>query len=292
MTHYSFSGHESFFCRQFWLKKGFDFLQNGGKFGDSRAVVDLGVGKNMASSIHFWLRAFGLCDDADRVDWLAKYILGRGGKDPYLEDIGTTWLLQCRLVNTGRASIYSLFFNEFRRERVEFGRDQLCQFLERKSVEAGDRGFNTNTASTDIKVFLRSYLPPSAEKIEAEDDYSALFTDLNLIRRLPRSNEDGRTVERFTASSENRDSLPWQILLFSILENPTYSQVISLRDLTVLPNSPGLLFGLTGEALVSKVNDIAKNIPFAVFSERAGVQVLQFNRNIEARTILDSYYED
>ncbi len=51
MSNLYFSGHEKFHCRQFWLKKGYDFVQAGHKFSDKDAVVDLGVGKNMVGSI-------------------------------------------------------------------------------------------------------------------------------------------------------------------------------------------------------------------------------------------------
>jgi len=44
---FSFSGHESFQCRQLWLKKGFDYIKAGKSFNSGDAVVDLGVGKNM-----------------------------------------------------------------------------------------------------------------------------------------------------------------------------------------------------------------------------------------------------
>ena len=48
---YCFSGHETFSCRSYWPKKGYDFLNNGNKFNDNDALVKLGVGKNMVSSI-------------------------------------------------------------------------------------------------------------------------------------------------------------------------------------------------------------------------------------------------
>lgn len=48
---YTFSGHDSFQCRQLWLKKGYDYVQDGKNFKDEDAVVQLGVGKNMVSSI-------------------------------------------------------------------------------------------------------------------------------------------------------------------------------------------------------------------------------------------------
>lgn len=56
---YSFSGHESFYCKSLWLKKGYDFLTEGRSFLDEDAVVRLGVGKNMVTSIRYWLKAFG-----------------------------------------------------------------------------------------------------------------------------------------------------------------------------------------------------------------------------------------
>src|SRR5688572_834026 len=100
MAKTTFSGHESFICKQFWLKKGYDFIQEGKKFTDESAVVDLGVGKNMVTSIRYWLRSFGIIDETDQVQDLGNYLFSPRGKDPFLEDIGTTWLLQYFLVST------------------------------------------------------------------------------------------------------------------------------------------------------------------------------------------------
>jgi len=47
---YSFAGHETFTCKNYWLKKGYDHSREGKKFNDN-AVIDLGVGKNMVNSI-------------------------------------------------------------------------------------------------------------------------------------------------------------------------------------------------------------------------------------------------
>lgn len=67
MIKYTFSGHDSFQCRQLWLKKGFDYLQSRKSFSDAAAVVKLGVGKNMVSSIRYWLKAFNIIDDNDNL---------------------------------------------------------------------------------------------------------------------------------------------------------------------------------------------------------------------------------
>jgi hypothetical protein len=40
-------------------------VQEGRSFNDEDAVVQLGVGKNMVSSIRFWLKAFNIIDSKD-----------------------------------------------------------------------------------------------------------------------------------------------------------------------------------------------------------------------------------
>jgi len=52
---FTFSGHDTFHCRHLWLKKGYDFIKTGNKFANEDAVVLLGVGKNMVTSIYFWM---------------------------------------------------------------------------------------------------------------------------------------------------------------------------------------------------------------------------------------------
>ena len=43
MANLVFSGHETFHCRHYWLKKGVDFLAHGKSFKDELALLDLGV---------------------------------------------------------------------------------------------------------------------------------------------------------------------------------------------------------------------------------------------------------
>ena len=90
---YIFSGHESFPCRTLWLKKGYDYLHAGNSFNAPEAVVTLGVGKNMVSAIRFWLKAFGISQN-DEVTTLGNYLFNdESGKDKYLEDLASLWLL-------------------------------------------------------------------------------------------------------------------------------------------------------------------------------------------------------
>jgi len=116
---YRFSGHESFVCRQLWPKKAFDFVNAGGHFNNNDAIIDLGIGKNMVQSLRFWAKAIGITKEDKEFKILQK-VLGDEGFDPYIEDIGTVWLLHYYLVHRRYASIYYVFFNDFKKQRHEF----------------------------------------------------------------------------------------------------------------------------------------------------------------------------
>lgn len=104
MIKLSFSGHETFYCRNYWLKKGLDHIWLGQQFNDN-GIIGLGVGKNMVASIRFWLRSFGVLDNDDQPNQIAEYIFKDNGFDPYSEDIGTIWLLHYLLVTNGNVSL-------------------------------------------------------------------------------------------------------------------------------------------------------------------------------------------
>ena len=108
---YRFSGHESFPCKTLWLKKGYDFIANGKDFNSPDAVIDLGVGKNMVASIRFWLRAFGITGvDGNLTDWGIYLFDEKAGKDRYLEDLATLWLLHFNIVFLQEATMYNCVY--------------------------------------------------------------------------------------------------------------------------------------------------------------------------------------
>src|SRR5680860_1897776 len=110
----TFSGHDTFHCRLFWLKKGFDYVSGGEKFKDDSGVI-LGVGRNMVNSIRFWLKAFGVVKDENTVDPIYNNLFSDNGWDPYLENEATLFLLHYKLCAENHSSIYSLIFRELRK---------------------------------------------------------------------------------------------------------------------------------------------------------------------------------
>lgn len=287
----SFSGHESFICKQFWLKKVYDFAVASKKFSDESSVVDLGVGKNMVASLRFWGRSFGIMNDQDAVTALAKYIFSEKGKDPYLEDFGTIWLLHYNLVKTNKASIYNFVFNEFRKERIDFTKEQLHGFLKRKCEEFAPSVYNPNTMTTDVNVFLRNYVKPHGDdKVDIEDDFAGIIIDLDLVRSYKQRTDQG-VISRYKIEGMERLELPAEIVLYCILDNYEGEKSIGFRELLYGTNSPGSVFALNAEGLYDKIEKITEQYREVVYTETAGNQVLQIKGNLAKQNILNDYYK-
>jgi hypothetical protein len=91
---YKFSGHETFPCRYAWLPKAYAALKvNERVFADEDgAMIALGVGKNMARAIRFWVQAAGIAEPAAggfKGTTFGNAVFGKHGLDPFLEDIRT-----------------------------------------------------------------------------------------------------------------------------------------------------------------------------------------------------------
>lgn len=281
ITKYTFSGHDSFQCRQLWLKKGYDFVQEGKNFNDEDAVVKLGVGKNMVSSIRFWLKAFDIIDNKDIPTEFGKRLFDDEiGYDPFLEDEASLWLLHYQLVKNEFASIYSIIFNEFRKEKLFFNKETFVNYVKRIGESNPDLNFNENTVGKDFDVFANLYKNESDSK-NVEDSFSGILSEIELLK--------SRDKQYFIENSE-RDNLPEAVVLFSILDNPNYGNSISLNSLEFDLNSPGSIFALNRSGLMNKISDIIDDFNDITFTDQAGIKELQFKNKADAYTILDKYY--
>jgi len=289
MAKFTFSGHDTFHCRHFWLKKGYDFVKTNEKFSSDTAVVDLGFGKNMVNSIRFWLKSFYIVqENYQNTTKLADYIFGENGTDLYLEDIGTLWLLHYHLITKEIASIYSIAFNQFRKERIEFTKEHLFHFLKRVCKQQNFT-VSPNSLKRDIGVFIRNYLLPKSSSQNVEDDFSGLLIELGLLKEMDKVETGGSSWYKIEASE--REDLPIEILLFSILDNPNWQSSMSFISLLNDKNSIGVVYALTANGLMSKIEELTDRYSFLVYKEDAGVRELQFKEKPDKWEILQSYYQ-
>lgn len=282
---YTFSGHDSFQCRQLWLKKGFDYIQTKKSFNDEDAVVKLGVGKNMVSAIRYWMKAFNIIDNKDNPTEFGSKLLNNDGWDPFLEDDASLWLLHYQLVKTNLASTYNIIFNEFRKEKIFFTKETFVNYLKRRKEAEEGLNFNENTVADDFVVFLKMYQGNDSSNKDVEDSFSGILSEIDLLKTIGRGKD-----EQYQIENNERDKLPEAVLLFSILDNPTYGNSISLNSLEYEPNSPGSIFALSRSGLTSKISEIANDNKQITFTDHAGIKEMQFKNKPNAHLILDKYY--
>jgi len=291
----TFSGHETFHCRTFWLKKGYDFVKDNKKTlrNEEDAIVDLGVGKNMVASIRYWLKAFNILSNDEIVNENSISTLILSKYDEFLEDPASLWLLHHELVTTGKASIYNLFFNQFRKERAEFTKEQLLRFLKRVCLEQGyDYEVMKNTITTDVNIFIRTYNRPINVNKNIEDEFSSIMIDLNLLKVI-RTQDDDKSIVNYSFESADRSEIPWQVILYSIVSF-TQEKLISFNDLMAQPNSPALIFAMTANGLLKKLLEIADNIKEFNFIEDNGIREIQISKKIDRQLAIEKlreYYE-
>ncbi len=281
----SFSGHESFQCRQLWLKKGYDFIKAEKLFNDNDAVVTLGVGKNMVSSIRYWMKAFNILDTKDAItEFGHKMFDTEKGWDPFLEDETSLWLLHYQLVKTNLASIYNIIFNDFRKEKITFNKDSFLSYMKRKK-DAEQFNYNENTVAEDFGVFIKMYQVNGVNTKDIEDSFSGVLSELELLRTYDAGKNEVYQIE-------NNDKLKINdvVILFSILDNSDYGKSVSFNSLELDNNGPCSIFAINRNSLTNKLHNIASAFKGITFTDHAGIKELQFKNKNLAYDILDQYY--
>ena len=100
-----FRAHDTFFIRKGWLSKGMrnvvatpDVFVTKDK--DRNPMDVLGIGSNMVKALRYWLQVVGLTAEpskGQRVQSLTALGEIIYKHDPYIEEMGTLWLLQYQL---------------------------------------------------------------------------------------------------------------------------------------------------------------------------------------------------
>jgi len=279
---YTFSGHESFPCKSLWLKKGYDFVVAGNDFNSPEAVIGLGVGKNMVASIRFWLKAFRITENDEKTR-LGNYLFDESkGKDKYLEDIATLWLLHFNLVFSEEATLYNMFFCGVQRERTHFEREQVLTYVKMRMVEANKMTlFNANTVKKDIGVLLQNYTLP--RKAQSNEDFSSLLIDLDLIRQ----SSEGKG---YYFNVDGKRKVTKEIFLYGLLKLKEQESDNTIPFDTI-QEKVGLVFCMQDFETIEMLKQLASDYSqYFAFSDVAGIKQIQFTKDLNVKQVLDDYY--
>jgi len=285
----TFGGHEKFVFRYGWLKKGVDAAaKDPTVFSDDTALVDLGVGKNMVRSIRHWCLAAGLFEESHakglgrplQLTGFAERLVANEGWDPYLEDIGTLWLLHWQFVsNLTRTLIWHLTFCTY--YEVEFTKTQLETFIRK---QLGHRGISTtsDTVSRELDVCLHTYVATKRKaKTEgiSEEALDCPLVELDLIRVASEDN-----VYRFNIGP--KITLPVEILgyaLFTYLPRIIGNRrTVAVDECIYKDGSPGQVFKLDENSIIEYLEALEEMTQGRLrLQETAGLRQLYLDYDTE-----------
>jgi hypothetical protein len=303
-TDFRFSGHDTFQCRYAWLPKAVMELNNNGQLfvDEDKAMVRLGVGKNMVRSIKFWVEAAGFSEQkADnqglRVTKLGNEILYREGYDPFLEKIQTLWLIHWNIA-TNNPPLFAWDFLLNRWHRLEFSKSEVLEAF-RTEVERQDRKLSSSTLETHFDVFLHSYLPTRSRKGEVlEDNLDCPLVELRLLNNgqdRP-SADSSRREPTFSFRIEEKTEISDELFIYCLNEfwesKPTVEKTLSFREVCIGAKSPGQIFKLPEKSVRDRLDRVARESKGVfTFEDSTSQQQVRKVKAVDSFDLLQRIYD-
>ena len=271
------NGHETFPLRQIWLSKLARYINDCSCshtepiLSSKKAIVNLGVGKNMVSSIRFWAAACGMLDGSSlKLSSLGELIFGGRdykGLDPSSANISTQWLVHWRLAATPEPFIPMFYlFNlvsapSLDRECFLTGLVDFCRSVENKTSAA--------TIKRAVDVCMRSYAPRMSHKGSMEDFIEPLLGELDLI--------DAQSRENFSFHRGAHPTLNNALFAFALMEYwerlPYQASSLDFSRIAFDFGSPGKVFKLDTDSLTSRLSRLAElTNESLIWTEQAGLK--------------------
>ena len=300
-----FTGHETFPCRYTWLPKAVAALDdNPDLFGDiDNAIVVLGVGKQMARAIRFWVEAAKVVERGEKGDfkitWFGKKLLGKDGFDPYLEDIQTLWLIHWNFSTHPENPIFAWDFLMNRWHEPDIAPSHVVEAF-KKEADAKHRKLSPVTLKQHFNIFLHTYVPTRGAKGGIlEDNLDSPLTELNLIRRSGERVLDGQDGKREPVYTFDRDPKPKiSQPLFAYCLNDFWKnyhsteQTLPFSEVASGHSSPGQIFKLPEREIRDRLEDIEDFTNGAMsFRESVNLRQIRKQRDIE-KNLLDAIYAE
>lgn len=288
-----FRGHETFFIRKGWLYKGMsNVVREPGVFqGAAGNPMDvLGIGANMVKALRYWLIATKLtCEPRTGKKNQALTDLGLVvyENDPYMEEIGSIWLVHYMLANNEEdATAWYIFFNEF--NKTEFTVDDFHSSVVKYIRMKGDANIPSDRAIEDdfsciVNTYVsRSKLNPS--KVQPESNIDCPLGELGLIDVV--NKRDGI----YKKSSPKADMIPGLILLAAIIDKADNKQI----RISSLQNDKGCIGKIFNLDSITLINSLYKLETFGYISviRTAGLDVIDIKTDMTFIECIQAYYDE
>ncbi|MEQ2005165.1 MAG: DUF4007 family protein [Limisphaerales bacterium] len=302
---YRISGHESFSCRYTWLPKAVRGLTENGKlFSDeAKAMVVLGLGKNMVRSVRFWAQVAGMTTPGTKGDGhlltdLGRALLGERGLDPFLEDIRTLWLLHWNLSTDTKTPLLAWDFLLNRWQEPEMVPSVVLRALEREAARQGESP-SPVTINQHWDTFLHTYVPTRGRKGEVqEDNLDCPLVELGLIVRVgerPVDKAAGRAEPIFAFRREEKPDITPELFVYSLNDfwNRRHPEegTMTFREVAHGHGSPGQIYKLPEDDVRARVERLAQQTKSSfAYTESSNLQRVQRRERRESIDLLDDVF--
>ena len=282
-----FGQHQTFYLRQQWLTKGLiEVDRNPRFFYEPDHFEILGVGKNMAKSIRYWLGVTKLVREVRSAKTeLHLTELGEAvfNYDRYVKSRFTLSILHYVLVTEkSDASTWFWFFNVFN-ERV-FTKAMLYSQLEQWAKDTFEKGVSLNSLKRDIDCLLQLYTMKSYSNQTPEDVIKSPFESLNLVQS---------TTETHYIKSSLKHSLTAECLYITLLIYMSKYGVkeVGLNDLINEPELWGRVFNLGRDEIIDHLDKLQEKYG-VIFTRTNRLDVVRVKGEVKWDEILKSVYEN
>ena len=299
---FRFSGHETFAFRHAWLPKAYRLLKRDPSAfsNEDRAMIELGLGKNMVRALRFWVEAAGVARPASgrglELTDFGHAIFGLQGFDPYLEDARTLWLLHWNLSARSEGVLFAWRFLLNHWPFPELTRSEALAAFVRESTKLG-HSHSAVTLSQHLDVFLHTYLPGRSSKLGIEDSLDGPLVDLNLLQPVGERNTDfGRRETILAFRREPKSDITPALFDYCLADFwarfRNGEETLTQREVTLGACSPGQVFKLSEDDVRSRLEICAAFDTASPFLyQPSAVQGLISRRKGTASVTLADIYE-
>lgn len=286
-----FRAHDTFFIRKGWLNKGLRNVNaDAGVFMGSKGnpMDVLGIGANMVKALRYWLQAVKLTSEpaAGRKEQsLTEFGKVVFDNDPYIEEMGTLWLLHYQLAsNKDDATAWYYFFNEFK--ATEFTKEdfvkQLSNYIRINGEEVSERSLED-----DYTCIINTYvsrMKSNPEKVQPESNIDCPFGELGLIDIANKKDK------LYKKSTPKKDLIHPLVVLSVILDQANGKEEIKISSIQNDPCNAGKIFNLdiiTLTALLYKIELMG----YIKVIRTAGLDVIRITKDISFIECIEDYYK-
>lgn len=282
-----FGQHQSFYLRSNWITKAIEKLEKENFFSDKDHYLELGIGKNMFSSLKHWMVATGVAQKKARNQLeLSDFGLVLKKYDINCIKVDSKSIMHYYLcADPDRAEIWYWFFNVL--EGNKFIKENLFENGLKPWIQGKGKNVSEKTLKKDLDCLIQVYT--NAENLnDPEDTIYSPLASLELMTTITR--EDQIIIEKKMGSlaSIGEGALMY-ILIRHLEENAT--KMVSVDDLISKENLWGRIFNMNRQAIIEALNTLSLNPYNKLYFIRTNDLDTVVCEYKSSKTYLENYYQ-